>query len=277
MQSERRPGPKPKRLYWRIARVASDAGAEWPTGRKVLAFVRELERVGRLIAHGALTRPKGDLVIFRAADFGEAERILRLDPFRAHDDIAYELLEWHPEAFGSGVNLEPAPGRGSGRLTVLQRVAVVVRDQDRAVQWYRDVLGLAVRVREPESGYVELALGRGAAALSLVAPRPQWGEPYYSETMARVGARTGIVFQTDSVPALELRLRHAGARITQGPEPQPWGGLTLGFADPDDNEFLAFQPGRVLVSAHGRRERRAGARPRSRAGALARGEPAPPK
>jgi catechol 2,3-dioxygenase-like lactoylglutathione lyase family enzyme len=206
--------------------------------------------------------------VFRASDRGEAERALRPDPFRGREGFAYEWLEWHAGAVGSGVNLEPPPGRGAGRLTLLQRVAVVVRDQDRAIAWYRDVLGLAVRVREPESGYAELSLGRGAAALSLVAPRPEWGEPYYSEATARIGARTGIVFQTDSVPALELRLRHAGARITQAPEPQPWGGLTLGFADPDGNEFLAFQPGPARVRSTGRA--RSGERTRPDAGAARR-------
>lgn len=204
-------------------------------------MIEELERVGRLVAHGELTEPAGDLLILRAEDLAEADRVLRADPFRAVPGIVYETLAWNPEAFGSGVNLDPAPARGSGRLTLLQRVAVAVHDQEKAVAFYRDVLGLVVRTRDPDSGYVELALGKGTAGLSLVAPRPEWGEPYYSESRARIGARTGIAFETDSVPALELRLRHAGARVTEPPRPQPWGGVALRFSDPDGNEFLAFQ------------------------------------
>lgn len=236
-----RPGPKPKRLYLRLVRLADPDLAELPGRREVRQWVEGLERVGRLVAHGPLTDPPGDLLIFRAVDGAEAARILRADPFRGLPATPYEVVAWNPTDAGAGVNIEPAPGRGSGRLTALQRVTVVVRDQDTSLAWYRDVLGLEVREFDAGSGYVELSLGRGAAALSLVAPRPEWGEPYFSETVARVGVRTGIAFQTDSVAALELRLKHARARVTQGAQPEPWGGVTLRFADPDGNEFLAFQ------------------------------------
>ena len=237
-----RPGPKPKRLYVRTARLppALDPD-ERPAPRAVRAMVDELDRVGRLVAHGELTEPLGDLLILRADDLAEAERVLRTDPFRGVPEVRYEIAAWNPGDAGTGVNLDPPPARGSGRLTLLQRVAVAVRDQEQSVAFYRDVLGLVVRTRDPDSGYVELALGKGTAALSLVAPRPEWGEPYYSESQARIGSRTGIAFETDSVAALELRLRHAGARITESARPQPWGGVALRFTDPDGNEFLAFQ------------------------------------
>lgn len=241
MESARRPGPKPHRLYARLVRLGDPDRPDRPTPRQVREYDQNLDRVGRLVAHGRLTEPPGDLLLIRAGDLAEARRILRVDPFRALEGVAYEVVEWDPLAVGAGVNLEPPPARGSGRLTALQRVAVVVRDQAAALDWYRDVLGLSVRVREPETGFVELALGRGAAALSLVQPRLKWGEPYYSEALARIGKSTGVAFQTDSVLALEQRLVHAGARLTEGPTRQPWGGAALRFLDPDGNEFLAFQ------------------------------------
>ncbi len=242
-----RPGPKPKRLYLRTVRFGDATRDDLPPPRRVREFVEELDRVGRLVARGALTEPPGDLLIFRAASLAEASRVLRTDPFHTLSNSAYDLVAWNPEQAGSGVNLEPPPARGAGRLTQLERVAVVVRDQAAALQWYRDVLGLAVRTHDLESGFVELALGKGAAALSLVAPRPEWGEPYYSEGQARIGTQTGIAFETDSVAALELRLRHAGATVTQPPREQPWGGVTLRFTDPDGNEFLAFQRSALKV------------------------------
>lgn len=245
MEDDSRPGPKPKRLYVRIVRYGDADRDDLPAPRRIRAFLEELDRTGRLVARGSLTEPPGDLVVLRARDLAEARRALRSDPFRSLPGSTEELAAWHPTEFGSGVNLEPPPARGSGRLTLLQRVTVVVRDQSAAQAWYQDVLGLTVRAQDAETGYVELALGKGAAALSLVSPRPEWGEPYYSEAIARIGARTGIAFETDSVPALELRLRHAGARVTQPPDAQPWGGVTLRFTDPDGNEFLAFQRGAV--------------------------------
>lgn len=242
MMEEKRPGPKPKRLYLRLVRQATDGeGPSPPPERAVRQFTENLERVGRLVARGRLTEPAGDLLLFRAYDLAEARRILRADPYREADAGRYELFAWDARTTGSGVNLEPAPARGAGRLTALQRVAVVVRDRARATAWYEEVLGLKVREDDPATGYVELSLSGGSAGLSLVAPRREWGEPYYSETAARIGKATGIAFQTDSVRALELRLVHAGARITEPYRRMPWGGSTVRFCDPDGNEFLAFE------------------------------------
>ncbi|MCI4346372.1 MAG: VOC family protein [Thermoplasmata archaeon] len=243
MAAEARPGPKPKRLYLRIVRSAEVEGSDRPSARSLTAWSRELERVGRLVAHGSLADPPGDLLLFRASDASEAERAMRADPWRSVPGARTELLSWSPSRLASGVNLDPPPSRGAGRLTSLKRVAVAVRDQTKSVAWYEEVLGLTIREQETATGFVELALGQGSSGISVVQPRPEWGEPLFSKTSARVGAETGIVFQTDSVPALALRLEHAGAHITQPPRFEPWGGTTLRFTDPDGNEFLAFQWG----------------------------------
>lgn len=241
MEGARRPGPKPKRLYGRLVRLGDLDRTDLPLPRALRSFVENLDRVGRLVAQGRLTDPPGDLLILRAVDLPEAKRILRVDPYRELEGTGYDVFEWDPTDVGSGVNLEPPPALGSGRLTFLQRVAVVVRDQRKAMAWYRDVLGLTIRVHDPETGYVELALGRGAAGLCLIEPRAEWGEPYYSEAMGRIGSATGVAFQTDSVLALEQRLRRADASVSEGPASQPWGGAALRFNDPDGNGFLAFQ------------------------------------
>jgi catechol 2,3-dioxygenase-like lactoylglutathione lyase family enzyme len=263
MSDPSRPGPKPKRLYVRTVRVGGIERSELPTAAQIRRFEAELERVGRLVARGQLTSPPGDLLIFRATAIEEATRVLRTDPFRGVPGTSYEVVEWNPVTFGSGANLELAPARGSGRLTALRRVGVAVRDLASSLQWYQEVLGFPVRERDDATGYVELSLGRGASALSLVSPRREWGEPFYSETAARIGTSTGIVFQTDSAAALELRLRSAGAQITEPPRLQPWGGIALRFADPDGNEFLAFQespasipPPASVAPGSGRRTRR---------------------
>lgn len=240
MRANSRPGRKPKRLYVRLVRFDPDALAVSGGRRSLREFTAEFDRVGRLVGHGPLTNPTGDFLVFRASDRAEAERVLRTDPLKHLPGSSYELLEWNPILAGTGVSLEPPPASGAGRLTFLQRVPVIVSDQRRAIDWYRDVLGLTVLTKDDETHYVELALGPGAAAICLIAPRTEWGEPYYSETRARMGIATGIVFQTDSVDALELRLRHAGARIARGVELQPWGERTILFADPDGNEFSAF-------------------------------------
>jgi catechol 2,3-dioxygenase-like lactoylglutathione lyase family enzyme len=244
MAESRRPGPKPKRLYARLVRWGDPDRDDLPTGRARRLFASGLDASGRLVGSGRLTEPPGDLLIVRARDREEALRVLRTDPFRELPETLYDVLVWNPESLGTGVNLEPPPARGSGRLTQLQRVAVVVRDRASSLAWYRGVLGLEVRAEDPETGFLELSLGKGVVALSLVVPRPEWGEPYYSEALGRMGTRTGIVFETDSVAALALRLEHAGVRLPEPPRSEPWGGRTIRFADPDGNEFLAFESAR---------------------------------
>ncbi len=243
MTSRSTPGRKPKRIYARLFEVGAADPETLPTPAQAREFLGRLAQAGRLVCHGPLTNPEGDLLLFRAREGDEAKRVLRIDPWAQVPAGRYELVEWNPTLLGSGVNLDLPPARGSGRLTLLQRVAVVVSDQARAIGFYHDVLGFEIRVRDEESGYVEMALGKGTAALSLVAPVASWGEPYYSEAKARIGTRTGIVFQTDSVAALELRLHHFDAAVTERPHSEPWGGRSLRFTDPDGNEFLAFEPG----------------------------------
>jgi len=245
-----RPGPKPKRYYLRLVQFPPEPIEETDRRSKLRTMVEEFDRVGRLVAHGELTEPPGDLLVFRATDRAEATRLLRLDPFRETSGENYQVLEWRVAKQGAGVNIDPPPARGSGRLTQVQRVGVIVSDQEAAIAWYRDVLGLEVIERDPDTGYVEISLGRGTVSISLITPRPEWGEPYYAEALARRGTQTGIVFQTDSVEALALRLQHASANVTQSPETEPWGGRTLRFTDLDGNEFLAFERGGRRPQGH---------------------------
>jgi catechol 2,3-dioxygenase-like lactoylglutathione lyase family enzyme len=240
MPRKRRGARKQRHFYLRLVRWGPDADFELPSPSEVREFVEPLDRVGRLVAHGPVKQPEGDLLVFLAADAAEVGRLLRRDPFARLPGTDYQVLLWSPARTGTGVAIEPPSALGSGRLTHLQRVPVVVSDQTQALAWYRDVLGLTVVTEDHDAQYVELSLGPGAVAISLIAPRPEWGEPSYSEARNRLGAVTGIAFQTDSVEALALRLRHAGARITQEIEEQPWGERTIRFADPDGNEFLAF-------------------------------------
>jgi catechol 2,3-dioxygenase-like lactoylglutathione lyase family enzyme len=247
-----KPGRKPRRLYVRW--VMFPDGDERPASpeRAMRTLVSEFDRAGRLVAHGELTAPAGDFLIFRADDRWQAERLLRSDPFREIPGAEYRLFDWKPGTIGSGVNIEPPLARGSGRITLLQRVAVVVSDLPRAKDWYCDALGMMVVQEDPANEYVELGLVRGSTAIALIAPRRAWGEPYFSEAMARMGSVTGIVFQTDSVRALELRLRHAGGTITRPESVEPWGRKVIQFADPDGNEFLAFEVATGKVRLSGR-------------------------
>jgi catechol 2,3-dioxygenase-like lactoylglutathione lyase family enzyme len=241
-KAPRKTGRKPKRLYVRVALFPQSDDEELPGRRSREKQAESLDAAGRLVAWGELTDPKGELLIFRAEDRGKAEHLLRTEPLRKEGGTDYRILDWKLERIGSGVNIEPPPSRGSGRLTHVHSVAVVVRDRAKSIAWYRDVLGLLVLDDDPETGFVQLGLGPGSTAIALVVPQKDWGEPLYSETARRIGVATGIIFRTDSVRALQLRLEHAGVQITQTVAHEPWGRNVVRFTDPDGNEFLAFEP-----------------------------------
>ncbi len=243
-------------LFVRWVRTAGEIGPDRAQRAAQVAWLRELDRVGRLVAAGGTGRPGEHLLLLRAEHLAEAERVLRSDPFRLGPDDESRIAPWRPDWTAAGVNLVPAPARGAGRLTELQRISVFVRDQASASVWYRDVLGLEIREADPETDLLELSLGPGAAGLALVRPRPEWGEPHFGEASGRVGQGTGISFRTDSVQALELRLRHAGARVTRAARDEPWGGRSIQFSDPDGNEFLAFDRGPARAESPPRPARR---------------------
>jgi len=247
----RRVRSRQKHLYARLV-IYRDPTDEEPLGRSTRKKrAEEMDAAGRLVAGGGFINPKGDLLIFRADTLRKAENLLRADPLRKLSGVEYHVLEWRLDAVGSGVNIEPPPSRGTGRITQLQSVAVVVRDRAKAIEWYRDVLGFRVLEEDPETGFVQLSLGRGSTALSLVVPRREWGEPLYSETLRRTGGSTGILFRTDNVRALQLRLRRAKARVARTVSHEPCGWNVLQFRDPDGNEFLAFEIGKPPSRRHG--------------------------
>src|SRR5271170_8134798 len=150
MATSSRPGRNFKRLYARVIRFHPDGLPSPEERRSLREFTEQIDRVGRLVGHGPLTAPLGDFLVFRATDRAEADRVLRPDPLRALTGASYEVLEWTPTLAGAGVSLEPPPARGSGRLTLLQRVPVVVSDQRKAMDWYHEVLGLTVLTHDAD-------------------------------------------------------------------------------------------------------------------------------
>ncbi|SFB41771.1 lactoylglutathione lyase [Amycolatopsis marina] len=118
-------------------------------------------------------------------------------------------------------------------------VITYVESLGRSVEFYRDVLGLEVRVEG--DGYVEFAVENTKFSLFARAKLP--------ELIGGPGGRapTGeIAFVVDDVDAEAERLRQAGVRLLTGPVDRPWGERTLHFADPDGNivEFAQKIPRR---------------------------------
>ena len=106
-------------------------------------------------------------------------------------------------------------------------VILYVDDLDRSVGFYRDVLGLGVKLRQPE--YVEFATENLKLGLF---PRSVLRTLIGRE--ATPGGPGGqILFLVEDVDAWAERLRRAGIRILTGPADHPWGHRSVHIADPD--------------------------------------------
>lgn len=120
-------------------------------------------------------------------------------------------------------------------ITDVGSVAVPVSDQDRAVRFYTETLGLEVRLDVPmgDGGrWVQVAAPGGRVAVSLVAAGKGGGP---------VGVDTGITFSTPDAEGDRVRLAWAGADVG---ELLRWPGVPLMFIvrDPDGNQLKVMEP-----------------------------------
>lgn len=119
------------------------------------------------------------------------------------------------------------------RLSI-QTVTIPVADQERALRFYRDVLGFEVRADNAFSDqrWISVAPADGAVDFTLHLPFPGQAGP---------GWQQGIVLHTDDAAAVVAALRHTGVEIAD-PERVGWG-LQTQFTDPDGNGFVLLQQG----------------------------------
>ena len=137
-------------------------------------------------------------------------------------------------------------------LKQLTHVQVWVLDQDEALKFYTEKLGMEVRedVTVPEMGnfrWLTVGLpGQEGVALALL-PIP--GPPVFDEeTAAQVrstlakGAAGGLFFLTDDVQGTFEQLKAKGVEFSQEPTQQPYG-VDAGFRDPSGNQIRMMQQG----------------------------------
>ena len=121
----------------------------------------------------------------------------------------------------------------------LARCFLQVNDPDRALEFYRDALGLDVRNDVAKESLRWITVGApGQPDVELVLTNFLNGSPADTETMAALvakGAMNGVHFHADDLDATFARLRDAGAEIVQEPADQPWGVRDGAVRDPSGN------------------------------------------
>jgi catechol 2,3-dioxygenase-like lactoylglutathione lyase family enzyme len=124
----------------------------------------------------------------------------------------------------------------------LSHCFVTVHDQEEALAFYRDVLGLEVRIDAPFEDFRWLTVGPPSQPdVEIVLEAPGMGRPpaarkALEELMAQ-GALSGVLFRTDDVDATFEKVRAAGAEVMQEPIDMPYGVRDCAFRDPSGNQI----------------------------------------
>jgi lactoylglutathione lyase len=110
----------------------------------------------------------------------------------------------------------------------LDYIIQYVDSLSRSVAFYRDVIGLRVRIEG--DGYVEFDMENTKFSLFERSKLPELiGREAGNAPCGEIG------FLIDDVDAEAERLRGLGAEILSGPVNRPWRERTLHIADPDGN------------------------------------------
>ena len=135
-------------------------------------------------------------------------------------------------------------------LTQLTTVQVWVQDQDEALAFYTDKLGLELRddVTVAEMGNFRwLTVGVPgqpdvAIVLMAVPGQPVFDQETHDQIKALIskGAASGLFFAADDVQATYEELKTRGVDFQQEPTQQPYG-IDAGFRDPSGNQVRLTQ------------------------------------
>jgi catechol 2,3-dioxygenase-like lactoylglutathione lyase family enzyme len=131
----------------------------------------------------------------------------------------------------------------------LSQCFIAVDDHDKALAFYRDVLGMEVRNDVGFEGMRWVTVGSPAQPDVDIVLEPPLADPNASasdkEAMAELlakGLLRGVIFSTDDVDATFERVSAAGAEVLQEPVDQPYGVRDCAFRDPAGNMLRFHQP-----------------------------------
>ena len=124
---------------------------------------------------------------------------------------------------------------------------ITVDDQEKALAFYRDALGLVVNTDAPLGPFRWLTVSApGNPGMEIVLATPDMGHgPDDTEALKMLlakGALNGVLFTTDNCDATFERIRATGAEVLQEPIDQPYGVRDCAFRDPSGNHVRIGSP-----------------------------------
>lgn len=129
----------------------------------------------------------------------------------------------------------------------LSHCFIIVDDQEKALPFYRDALGLDVTNDVPMGPFRWLTLSSPTQpGVEVVLASPDMGhgpeDAAALQALLAKGALGGPIFTTDQVDALFEKIRATGAEVLQEPIAQPYGVRDCAFRDPAGNHIRFATP-----------------------------------
>jgi catechol 2,3-dioxygenase-like lactoylglutathione lyase family enzyme len=122
---------------------------------------------------------------------------------------------------------------------ILATTFILVHDPDAALGFYRDALGLEVRMDVSNEGFRWVTVGAPGQDVSIVLSQPHGGRSQTEgdELLSLVtrGTFQAAIFRTDDLEATFEKVKASGAEILEVPTDQPWGVRDCAVRDPSGN------------------------------------------
>jgi catechol 2,3-dioxygenase-like lactoylglutathione lyase family enzyme len=116
---------------------------------------------------------------------------------------------------------------------------IPVHDPDAALGFYRDALGLEVRLDVENGGYRWVTVGTPGQDVAIVLFQPHGGlseaEGDALLSLVTKGSLQVAIFSSDDLETTFEKVRASGAEVLQEPTSQPWGARDCAFRDPSGN------------------------------------------
>jgi catechol 2,3-dioxygenase-like lactoylglutathione lyase family enzyme len=116
---------------------------------------------------------------------------------------------------------------------------IPVQDPDEALGFYRDALGLEVRLDVASEGFRWVTVGAPEQNLDVVLFQPHGGRSQAEGdallALVTQGSIQAAIFRADDLDATFEKVRASGAEVLQEPATQPWGARDCAFRDPSGN------------------------------------------
>jgi len=116
-------------------------------------------------------------------------------------------------------------------ISQIKFASIPVKDQERALAFYRDKLGFEVTTDAP--------MGEGQRWIEMRPPGAQTGITLFTppEHEDRIGTFSGVSFKCPDVDATYAELKARGVEFRGEPEQQPWGKFAM-LIDSEGNTFV---------------------------------------